>query len=166
MSTTKNGSDAGGPAVDAAPGCREALAALVAGRLAGFTGLGGCTRADVDAAFGTAASGRPGHYPAAGIAANGIDVLFDGDRPVRVVMSRPTLGPAPEQLLGPPESAMGSKLGGATKQFIYPSRGLALHYRAAEQRYIAVVAFPVMTVDEYLASPLAGMSGPIRDPIR
>lgn len=61
---------------------------------------------------------------------------------------------------------MGSKLAGATKQWIYASRGLVVHYRNAEQRYMAILAFPPMTADELLPSPLATIEGPIRDPLR
>ncbi len=164
--TSTTGSDASAGAVDAAPGCVAALTALKEGRLTEFTGLAGCTRADADAVFGTAAPGRPTRYPASGIASNGAELAFAGDALVRVVLSRPSLATAPAPLLGEPESSMGSRLAGATKQWIYASRGLALHYREAEQRYIAVVAFPAMTVDAYLASSLSKMEGPIRDPIR
>lgn len=154
--------------------CVTTLEALVAGRLAEVTALEGCTRADADAAFGAAGTVRAAgdsaprvRYPAQGVATGGVSVTFDGDTLTLVDIRRPEGAiEAPDALLGAPEATMSSKLAGATKQWIYASRGLAVHYRSAEQRYMAILAFPPMTADEFLASPLATIEGPIRDPLR
>ncbi len=142
----------------------DALARLAAGDLASFRGIPDAAgRADAEAAFGDSGADpdEPGgtlgpfrqHPPAPGVH-GGVYAFYDGDRIAAIRIDEPTWA-LPLDALGPPEATLPSGLSRLYEQYVYASRGLALHVDEATHRIHRLFAYPPMPVEAFLESELA-----------
>jgi hypothetical protein len=145
-----------------------ALRALGAGQLDAWHGLRPTTaRQHVEAALGPSAAGPDGsgrlgdspasfrRYPAAPAAPYGLTVWYSGDRALLIEINTPSLAVAPEDLLGPPEADVPSKLDAMHSQLIYAQRGLVIHLHNYTRQVKRIYAMPPTTVEMFLASWLS-----------
>jgi len=86
--------------------------------------------------------------------AHGIDVWFDGDAVVFVQVDRPQ-GPALEDMLGPPEAEIPSRLGSSRTQLVWATRGLAAHRSRVTGEVYRLYAFAATDTESFLRSDLA-----------
>jgi hypothetical protein len=153
--------------------CQLALVALADGRLDGWNGTDGCTRADVEHVFGT--TGQPDiagglglrqQYAAQRAAPFAINVDYAGDRDtiIDIEIPSPELSAAQRTGLGPPEATAPSHHFEGAVQEVWASRGLTIHVEGDE--IIGVVAYPRTTADAFLSSELVLAFEMIEDPIR
>jgi hypothetical protein len=116
------------------------LRAFADGRWADFRGLAACPLAVADTELGPSLddrlhSGMFGGGPAqfrrypAGAAPSGITAWVLGDVVVGLEIRQPTPPPAALDDLGEPGAVIGSELGPAWSQQLWPDRGLVLHRR-------------------------------------
>ncbi|MGH2949909.1 MAG: hypothetical protein ACRDPC_27215 [Solirubrobacteraceae bacterium] len=148
--------------------CRDGLAALAGGRWGEWRGLGpDCTRAAAEEAVGPTVPEPDGSgslagsptafriYPPAPAAPHGIQLWLDGDRILLVQINSPDPGGDPEELLGPPEATLPSRLAARHQQWVYASRGLTLHVHARTHEVRRLYGYPPSSAEEFAQSPLA-----------
>lgn len=140
------------------------LAALAAGRWAGFQGLAECEVAVADAELGPPLEdelhggmfgGEPAQfrrYPATDAAPTGITCWVLGDLLVGVEIHDPE--PAPDALaaLGPAPLVLESELGPSWSQEVWPDRGLVIHRR--DDRFGVLLGLAKIDPEEWLSDPL------------
>jgi len=164
LSTAGCGSTGAGQPVMTSPlnECQTALVALVEGRLEAWKGAAQCTRADVARVLGPTGPPVPGVFGDAQLyaphaaAATEIEIAF-ADRPERIIAVAfwdAHLLPRSTAELGPAELTVPSGLGADVSQHAWPSRGVVVHARSNGATPL-VVAFPIMTVDEFEATGIA-----------
>ena len=143
---------------------RSSLAALAAGDLASFHGLGPHDdRAAAESVFGPSEPGEDGVGPLMGVltrfrrylplhvAPYGIVVWFAGDEVLLVEVQSPALDAAALLPLGEPEAVAPSGLAPLHDQLVWASRGLAAHVSRATGGILALFAFAPMTTDAFAA---------------
>jgi hypothetical protein len=145
--------------------CRRSLRALADGHWDAWRGLpAGCTRADVEAGLGPSEAGPDGtglldgtltafrRYPPSGAAPYGVQVWFHEREVYGVEVVSPTLARSFIEMLGEPDVKESSGMGGTYTQWIYTSRGLALHVNAAEA-VVRAYGFAPCTVEAFRQLP-------------
>jgi len=145
--------------------CSRSLRALADGQWDAWHGLSaGCSRADVEAGLGPSEAGPDGvalldgtltafrRYPPSGAAPFGAQVWFHDRGVYGVEIMSPALTRAFTEMLGEPEVKERSGLGGTYTQWIYASRGLALHVNAAGT-VVRTYGFAACTIDAFRQLP-------------
>jgi len=137
--------------------CQRALLALADGKLDGWHGADGCTRADADRVFGSFGKpdepglfGKAQDYPARAGAPYGLEIdCSDHGEIVAILVNAPKLGAPLEQVPGPPERVLRSGLGADVEQRVWATRGLVAHVQQPGE-IVTLIAFRTMTIDEYV----------------
>ena len=142
----------------AVPACAGAFAALRAGDFADWKGLSGCTRRDVEDAFGpsepfTGVLGPGRRHVADDLGPAGVHVIYDGDRVAAIALfprwSADRLAP-----LGGPEDESPSGDGVEYTQLTWAERGLMAHVSRLDRSLWIIVAFEPAPLDAIRTSPL------------
>lgn len=142
--------------------CQEAIVAFAEMHLDRWHGLPACTADDFTAALGAVGPayeggvGRIQRYAGRDATANGIEVHFAGDRVSHVIAFGPLLTVAEiESQLGRPEAVEPSRLFAPhNEQWIYASRGLAIHVERDTDVPGRVYGYAIMTVEQFKQSQL------------
>ena len=164
--TTTATTSSSAPPVDA---CQRGLAALAAGDLVRWRGGAGCTRGDVERVLGRPTRSGPGfeEFPPQRATAQVIDVILapGDDALIAIAIGAPRLVRPWRDVLGPPEAQEPSHHFDDAVQYVYPSRGIAVHeVRSGE--LIGVVGFAPMTLEAFDASELPLAFNAVEDPVR
>jgi hypothetical protein len=144
------------------PGCHDAIVAFAEMKLDRWRGLPACTHDDLAAALGPGGPdwndgfGRAHIYPGRAATPYGITVHFRGDRAAFAIASGEALAAASiEAMLGPPEARAPSRLfEPQNEQWIYASRGLALHVAVVSHAPLRVYGYEPTSVEQFQQSDL------------
>jgi hypothetical protein len=145
------------------PACVTSLLALVDGRWSDYTGLAGCTRRDLDEAFGasedsTGELGPSRRWSAPGESRRSIEAIYTNGKLVTVLV-RPRWTAEALAPLGPWDEEVPSGYAPSMRQRTWAGRGLIAHVDLSTNQVWTLAAFGASSMEAIRGSPMYRLGG-------